>query len=169
VYIGYIQKGYSIANSGLTTIRKSKVGDFNLHRDFFGSLKTVNPAIKNCARVANIIALQVKLIKDTKHAISRAKEMNQFTPEDINYCEKVFDNLLGDCLKNLDELFIVITSGALIMKDDERLNRIDALYTDMQSKVGFCASFSNEMDVLSIQRMGEQMEVKRSKVINGLE
>ena len=169
VYLESAQKGYSIANKGLNTIRSVKDDDFNLHSDFFGSLRTVNPAIKNFARVGDIIDLQVKIIKRTKRAINRAKEMNQFTPGDINYCRFVFENLLEDCLKNMDEVFRVITDGELTMKDDERLKHIDTLYADMQKKVSFCASFSNEMDVLSIQRMREQMEVKRSKDINGLE
>lgn len=169
VYLEFAQKGYSIANKGLNAIGSIKNGDFNLHRSFFGSLKTVNPVIKNSARVADIIALQVKIIKGAKQAVIRAKETGQFTPEDVSYCKIVFDNLLEDCLKNMEELWLVLTHSELTMTDSERLKRIDRLYADMQNKVSFCASFSNEMDVLSIQRMGEQMDIKRSKVFNGLE
>lgn len=169
VYLEFAQKGYTIANKGLNTIRNIKDGDFNLHLEFFGSLQTVNPKIRNYSKVADIIVIQFRIIKLAKNSLHRTGEMNQFTQQDINYCRMVFDNLLEDCLKNMDELFLIITNGELTMKDDERLSRINALYIDMQSKVGFCTSFSNEMDVLSVQRMGEQMEVKRSKDINGLE
>src|SRR5260221_4860823 len=61
VYIDYAKKGYDIASKGLNTIRDIKNGDFNLHRDFFGSLKQVNPKIKKYAKVADIIAYQVSI------------------------------------------------------------------------------------------------------------
>ena len=168
VYIEYLQKGYSIANRGLTTIRKIKKGDFDLHYDFLSSLKAVNPKIRNSGKVVAIIGLQVKIIRDSKKALERIREMNQFTNEELSYCSKVFDNLLEDCLKNIDELFLVISSGELTMKDDERLNRIDKLYEDMQSKYGFCAAFSSEMSLLAIQRLSEQIEVNQSEILNDL-
>ena len=47
VYIGYLQKGYSIASKGLSTIGQIKNGEFTLHQDFFNRLLSINPAIKN--------------------------------------------------------------------------------------------------------------------------
>lgn len=168
IYIAYLQKGYSIANRGLTTIREIKSGDFDLHYNFLSSLKAVNPTIKNAGKVVGIIALQIKIIRESKQAAERIREMNQFIPEEINYCSKVFDNLLEDCLKNTDELFMIISWGDLTMTDDERMKRIDKLYANMQSKYGFCASFSNEMSLLAIQRLNEQIEVNQSKILNDL-
>jgi hypothetical protein len=169
VYLESAQDGYAIVNEGLNTIRRLKDGDFNLHRVFFGSLQTVKPTIKNYVKVADIIDIELRIVKMVKNNLRRMQEMNLFTPEEINYCKRVFDNLLDDCLQNMDELFLVVTSRKLTLSDDERLKRIDMLYADMQNKISFCASFSNEMDVLAVQRTGEQIEVKRSKDINGLE
>ena len=169
VYIGYAKKGYNVADKGLTTIRNIKNGDFNLHRDFFGALKQVNPKIKKYAKVADIIAYQVRIIKETKKTLEGIRETSQFTPDELDYCKIVFDNLLEDCLKSIDELFLLITSGELEMKDDERIKRIDAMYADMQNKYAFCSSFSEEMGLLSVQRVGEQIEINRSKILNGLQ
>ena len=164
VYIEYLQKGYSIASKGLTTIRSIKDGDFNIHHEFFGSLHTVNPKIKNSGKVAAIIAFQIMIIKESKQSLERIKAMNQFTPGELVHCSEVFDNLLEDCLKNIEELLLV-TSSDLVMTDDERMKRIDKLYADMQSKYGFCGSFSNEMGMLAVQRMSEQSEINKSKLI----
>lgn len=168
VYIGYAKKGYNIANKGITTVRNIKNGDFNLHRDFFSSLKNVNPKISKYIKVADIIAYQVRIIKNTKQTLQGIRETKQFTTEELDYCKRVFDNLLDECVKTIDELLMVITSGELEMKDDERLKLIDKIYTDMQDKYSFCSSFSEEMGLLSVQRMGEQIEINRSKIINGL-
>lgn len=51
VYIGYVQKSYSIAKQGLNTVSAIKHGEFNLHKDYFNSLRTVNPKIKNYSKV----------------------------------------------------------------------------------------------------------------------
>lgn len=168
VYIGYAKKGYNIVNGGITTIKNIKNGDFNLHRDFFNGLKNVNPAIRRYAKVADIIAYQVKIIRQTKGTLQQIRETKQFTENELDYCKQVFDNLLDECMKTVEELILVTTSGKLEMKDDERLKRIDRLYADVQDKYSFACSFSEDMGLLAVQRLGEQMEINRSKIINGI-
>lgn len=168
VFIGYAKKGYTIASKGINTVSNIKKGDFNLHRDFFSSLKNVNPKISSYVKVADIIAFQLRIIKQTKQTLQGIRETKQFTTEELDYCKQVFDNLLDECMKTVDELLLVITSGKLEMKDDERLKRIDNIYSDMQDKYSFCSSFSDEMGLLSMQRLGEQIEINNSKIINDI-
>jgi hypothetical protein len=168
VYLGYAKKGYNIVTSGVNTIRNIKNGDFNLHRDFFNRLKNVNPAIRRYAKVADIIAYQVKIIKQTKITLQQIRETKQFTESELDYCKQVFDTLLDECIKTVEELILVTTSGELEMKDDERLKRIEGLYADVQDKYSFACSFSEDMGLLAVQRLGEQMEINRSKLINGI-
>lgn len=168
VYLGYAKKGYSIVTSGVNTIRNIKNGDLNLHRDFFNRLKNVNPSISKYAKVADIIAYQVKIIKQTKITLQQIRETKQFTEAELGHCKQVFDNLLDECIKTVEELMLVTTSGKLEMKDDERLKRIDGLYADVQDKYSFACSFSEDMGLLAVQRLGEQMEINRSKLINGI-
>lgn len=168
VYIGYAKTGYKIVNKGITTIQNIKKGDFNLHRDFISSFSKVNPKIKGYAKVADIIAYQIRIIKSTKEMFLGAREAGQFTANEMNYCSLVIDNLLNSSLDNIEELLMIITSGELSMKDDERIKRIDTLYTDMQDKYSFVSSFSEEMGLLTVQRMRELHDVDISKKLNGL-
>ena len=168
VSIDYLEKGYEIAKTGLNTIQNIKKGDFNLHLDFFGSLEIVNPKIKTYTRVADIIAYQVRIVKNISTTIKNLKESGQFNTNELDYSKAVFENLLDECVKNVDELYIVITSGALQMTDDERIKRIDQLYTDMLDKYSFSQSFSEERSILAMQRLGEQLEIKFSKQLNGV-
>ncbi len=169
VYLGYAKQGYSIAKKGLGTINDIKHGDFHLHDGYFNSLKAVNPEIKNYAKVADIIALQLKIVKQSRQCMIAVRELGQFTPAEMDQCALVFSNLLTDCVKNIDELMLLITSGKIEMKDDERLKRINALYSDMQDKYGFCSSYTEEMTLLTVQRMREQYEVNLSRKLNGLQ
>ena len=87
----------------------------------------------------------------------------------MNLSKRVFDNRLAEALKNIEELFLVITSGELEMKDDERLKRIDAIYVEMQEKYAFTAGISEELAMLSVQRMQEQYEINLSRKLFGIE
>jgi hypothetical protein len=119
-------------------------------------------------KVAGIIDYQIRIIKATNETLQKTRSANQFTQIEIAHCKQVFDNLLNECVKSIEELVMVISSGILEMKDDERIKRIDNIHIDMQDKYAFCASFCNEMAVLSAQRLADQVEVNHSKIINGL-
>lgn len=166
IYLTYAEKGYAIAHKGLQTIHSIKKGDFNLHNDFFNSLKQVNPVIKNWSRVADIIAVQVMIVRQVKEAIASVKQNGQFTQDEMDYCKIVFNRLLVDCLNDIDELVLVTTSGELEMKDNERIKRIENLWLDMQDKYVFSTSFADEMKALSVQRMSEQNEIGELKVLS---
>ena len=168
MYTGYLQKGYSIAQKGLTAIGDFKNGEFNLHSDHFNSLKNVNPKIKNYARVSDVISFQIKIVQTYHQTYWKAKKSKAFNTDEINYLYRVFGRLLDDCNANIDELVILTTSGKLQMKDDERLERIDVLYNDMQNKYTFIKSFGNEAIELAITRTKEKNDVQISRLINGI-
>jgi hypothetical protein len=169
VYIGYAKTGYKTVNKGLTTVQNIKKGDFNLHRDFISSFSKVNPKIKGYAKVADIIAYQLRIIAATKEMLHGVKGAGQFASAELDYCSMVIDNLLNSSLDNIEELLTIITSGELSMKDNERIKRIDVLYADMQDKYSFVFSFSEEMALLTVQRMRESHDVNISKKLNGLQ
>src|SRR5690349_3244190 len=68
-----IERGYYIAEEGLDVIQSIKKGDFNLHSDYFNSLKKVNPKIKVYWKVADIIALQINMITSYKKHLHQLK------------------------------------------------------------------------------------------------
>lgn len=167
IYIGYVQKGYSIAQKGLSTISNIKKGDFNLHKDFFSSLKIINPAIRNYAKVTDIIALQIKTVKVYKDTYRQVQSSNLFNSAEVEYVFKVFASLLSDCTDVIDALITVTAKGELEMKDDGRLKRIDALYSSMQDNYTFAQSFSAETKLLTVQRMKEKNDVQTIRLITG--
>lgn len=160
VYLDYLKKGYEIADKGLTTIHNIKNGDFNLHRDFFGSLKNVNPHIANSAKVADIIAFQVYIIQDMKRVNNFCRDNENFTPEEIRYVAAVYSNMLFLCDASISELLMIIRSNETEMKDDERLKRIDTLYDEMLDKHAFVQSFGNDVRLIAKEREREQQSIE---------
>lgn len=168
VYIGYAKEGYNIAKEGLATIGGFTRGEFNLHTDYFNSLKSVNPEIKRYARVADMIALQVKIVQNYNRTYRRLNSSGAFSNDELAYIGRVFSRLLDDCDKTLDELITITTAGKLEMKDDERMKRIDKLYLDMQDKFTFSQSFSNDAVSLAATRIKEKTDIQTSRVLNGI-
>ncbi|MEO9020978.1 MAG: hypothetical protein ABI237_14795 [Ginsengibacter sp.] len=173
VYVEFLQKGYTIAESGLKTINYIKEGDFNLHHDFFNSLNRVNPKIKNFPKVSGIISFQLQIVREVKSTMRKIGTSVWFTPAETSYLRNVFDHLLGECTENISELLTVITSGekgsdGYQMKDDERIKRIDGIYEDMQDKLSFSKSFSSEALLFATQRSREKTDIEVSKKVNGI-
>lgn len=156
IYIGYAKKGYEIAGSGIHVVKDITNGEFSLHRNFFASLSLVNPAIKNSAAVAEIINGGLGVISVLKSW--KASELNA---DDWAYVSLVKANLLVKCATDLEELFLVITSGKLEMKDDERLGRLEKLRLSIQEKYDFAYSFTAELQILMRQRSRELESIEQ--------
>ncbi|HEY1055158.1 MAG TPA: hypothetical protein VGE24_08490 [Emticicia sp.] len=168
VYLEYLKKGYRIAQDGLNIISFFKKGEFDLHDAFFQSLKTVNPEIKRYVRVLETIELQRKIVQTYNQLLATHTVNDTFSASELGYIRKVFSRLLDDCGLILDELIIVTSKGKMEMKDDERLARINKLFSDMQDKYTFSESFSAEAKVMAANRLQEKNEVKTSRVLHGL-
>ena len=158
VFLGKLKQGVDIAYKGLNTITNIKKGNFNLHRDFFSSLKNVKPAISNSAKVADIIAFQIYVIRDMKRIYNFCASNKNFTPEEVRYIARVHTNMLFLCDASISELLMIIRSNETEMTDDERLLRIDKIYDDMLDKHAFVQAFSNDTQMLSLERDKEKRE-----------
>ncbi|MBC7886661.1 MAG: TerB family tellurite resistance protein [Ferruginibacter sp.] len=154
-----LKKAYQILYGGYNTIKKISEGNFNLHQEFLDGLLQVSPAVKGYKKIADIVSLQVRLVREYRAAHTLFKNNNQFTPTEIDYIGKVYNRLFSQSLNNLDALMNVITANKLRMSDDERLNAIDKIYSDMQEKIVFLRHFNSSTAVLGIQRYREQSDV----------
>nr|WP_199077428.1 hypothetical protein [Pedobacter sp. ASV19] len=168
IYAGYAKKGYDIGKKGLNTIGRIKDGDFNLHRDFFGAMSIVNPEIKRYPRVSGIMDLQERILRLQENTLRQLNGSDLVQNEERQYCKAVYARLLEDCNHDMEDLIRLTGNGQLVMKDDERIQRIDVLYDQAQDKYSFCRSFSEEAIQLILAREKQQQEINRMKKLNGL-
>ena len=162
-----MKKGYEIMSKGYNTIKDISKGNFNLHESFLDGLMQVSPTVRKYQKIGEIIIFQTQLVKEYKSAFRRFDASNLFNSNEIKYMGNVYTNLFNKSLQNLNELTMVITAGTLRMSDDERINVIDRIYSDMGDKLVFLRTFNNENNVLAIQRGREMVETRISKKLNG--
>ncbi|GAA4131912.1 hypothetical protein GCM10022216_02420 [Sphingobacterium kyonggiense] len=155
LYIGYAKKGYDIVGSGINTVKDIKNGEFGLHSAFFGSLKAVSPVIRNNSKVAEIIALQLAISK----SLNGMKGNSFLSADNQRYIASVRANVLDECVTDLEELLLVITSGKVEMTEDERIKRLDRVYDAMRDKSAFTQHFTGQVQALAAQKSREQQSI----------
>lgn len=154
--------------NGLNFIGDVKKGELNLHGNYFTSLKNVNPKVKNYVKVAEIISLQIKIIKIHKKTFELLGDDDLYHGDELDYIEKTFGHLIDSCKETLDQLFVITTDTKIEMSDDHRIERIDGLHKTMMENYSFCKNFSREINVLSLSKAKEKNAVKQSRDLLGL-
>lgn len=162
-----LYKGYQILTKGYNAVKDLSQGNFSLHKTFLDGLMQVSPAVRKYKKTAEIVTLQIQLVKEYKSAFSRFKQLNIFNADELDYIESVYSGLFDRSVQNLDELLTVITADQLRMNDAERLQAIDRIYADIEDKLEFLRSFNNRTQVLAVQRYQESKENKTLKDLYG--
>lgn len=157
--------GYKILTNGYNKVRDIAQGNFSIHEIFLDGLMKVNPAIKQYSRVGDIIAYQVKIVKEYKEALQYFKASELFEEDEIDYITRVYGRLFDKSLDNLDALFMVITASQLRMSDDERLQTIDKIYEGISDQLSFLRYFNNETKMIGFNRAIEKKETTDMKSI----
>lgn len=164
VYIGQAKKGYDLVGSGLRTIKDFSNGEFGLHSTFISSLKMVSPEIRNHVKVAEIIADQALIVK----AFNRIKGNGLLTVEDQLYVLEVKAGVIEECLKDLEELALVVVSGKIEMTTDERIMRLDKVSQAMREKLEFTQSFCQEVYAFMQEKESEIKSINKLKYHYGI-
>lgn len=157
--------GYKVLYKGYTTIKDISEGNFSLHKTFLDGLLQVSPAVRKYKRIVDIISYQLRIVKEHKIAFTQFKQDKRFTTDEIEYLGRVYNNLFNESLKSLEELSMVITAGKLRMSDDERLQAIDRIYSNIVDQFSFLQEFNNSTAILSVQREKDMQDIEISRKI----
>ena len=168
VYIDYAKKGYSAVSKGLNFIGDARKGEVSLHGDYFASLLKINPKVRNYYKTAEIISMQLKIMKLCRKTLAELQTDDLFHGSVLDYIERAFGKLLQKCSQTLDELLAITTDAELELKDDQRIERIDLLHKTMLEDYNFCLSFSSEARLLSISKSADKKDYKDANELYGL-
>jgi hypothetical protein len=159
VYLGYLKKGYDIVDKGLDLVNDIKNGDFSLHNNYFGALEKVSPSVKQYIKIAGIMAYMEQIQQVYRDDIIIAGTSGKFIATEMDYAENVYTNLIAEAADIIVQLTSLLTDGVYQLKEAERLQRIDALYSDMQDKYAFARSFATENKGLWLSRTKSEQDV----------
>lgn len=164
VYIGQAKKGYDMIGSGLNTIKDFSQGEFGLHHVFTSSLKLVSPQISGHVKVAEIISDQALILK----AFNQIKGKALLTLEAQVYVQQVKAGVMEDCLRNLEELVLVVVSGKVEMTTDQRIFRLDKISKAMRENLEFSQDFCQEVYAFVQAKENESISIQKLKYHYGI-
>ena len=167
VYGNYVQKGYGIAQKGLTMISDIKNGELNLHTVFYNALATVNPKVRSYAKVGEVITLSLK-INSVEISLGSGIGGNDFTQDEANYIRRVISRLQQDCESQIDLLTSLLTDDELEMDDAMRIAAIDRIHAAMTDNYTFIKSFASDAVLLAGVRQRELKDIENTRNMNGI-
>ena len=163
-----LKAGYQVLDKGYSTIRDISKGSFDLHKAFLDGLLAVSPAVKNYARVAAIIQVQLSILSKYKTAWGKFRQDPHFRPDELVLMGTVYANLIDETGKELDDLTTILTDGQIRASDAERLNQIDAIYATMSQQERYLDGFDQSNALLSMQRASDQNDLDTLKKLYGI-
>src|SRR5687768_615661 len=66
VYLKYLKQGYGIVKKGMQVVGDIKEGNFNSHKEYFGSLREVNELISGSGKVSSTLYYESAILEMVK-------------------------------------------------------------------------------------------------------
>jgi flagellar motility protein MotE (MotC chaperone) len=161
-------RSYHIKDSGLTTAHTFKNQSFRLHADYFTSLGQVNQEVAKNPKVEEIYNLQKRMTGTFKRELDWQQKEQQLSREEMTYLNRVYNNLLAESQQDLQELTDLLTKGKLQLTDQQRLTRLDQLYSGMKDKNSFAGYFTGKCRKLAMSRKQGSKEKSQVKKLYGI-
>lgn len=164
----WLQNAQKVVENQLSKLKLTEISDWtdrqrNLYAGYYDELVTVKSAISTYKRVRDLATTQAAILQEYKWAISLFKRDKHFSATEIMHMEEVYRGILETSVKNLDQVFMVVSSFKTQMDDAKRLELIDEAASRMDQNFSDLKQFNDQNITLSIQRAKTAMEVKTLK------
>lgn len=168
VYIGYVKKGYAIARDGLTFIGDVKDGEFSLHRNYFSSLSAINPAISKSVIVDDMVITLRQVREQASRHLLQLRESGQFADDEVKVVRLQLNNRVRVAEVYLEQLIELVSPGTYVMRDAERIERIEVLQQSFAECVQQFRSYLQSNLVLAVQRLQSSHAIDKFRKLYNL-
>lgn len=168
-----LQNAQKLVENTMSKTKLTEITDWvtkqkELYREYFDELRKVKDALAYYHRVKDIITDQAAMVKEYKAAWAIFRQDKNFTADELNFMAGVYNGMLSESLKNIDQLLLVASSFTTQMTDAKRMEIIDGAADKMEETFLDLKSFNNQNKTMSLQRSYERGEIEYSKRLYGL-
>lgn len=170
----WLQNAQKVLENEMSRLKLNEISDWakkqrDLYANYFDELLKVKSVISTYQSVKEIIQKQLLLVREYESAFKLSKQDKNFTPEEIDYMHQVYNGILDESLKNMNQLELVITAFATQMSDAKRLGIINAADDRMDQQLTDLRQFNQQNIKISLQRAKERNELDAVKQLYGLQ
>lgn len=170
----WLQNAQKVLENQLSKLKLNEIADWTgrqkeLYEKYYRELWEVKSAITYFKRIRELTGKQLRLVDEYQWALGLFSKDKHFSADELEGMKKVYQGILEESLKNVDEILLVVNSFKTQMSDAERLEliakasqRLDENYTDLQK-------FNRSQMSISMSRAKTNDEVVTLKELYGLE
>ncbi|RZJ76739.1 MAG: conjugal transfer protein TraI [Flavobacterium sp.] len=164
----WLQNAQKVIENNLSKLKLGEISDWtqrqkDLYADYYEELMRVKSVISTYKRIRDLAATQAAILQEYKWASGLFKKDKHFSVGELEYMEEVYQGILSESVKNLDQVFIVVNSFKTQMTDAARMELIGAAAEKMDRNFADLKSFNDQNISLSIQRSKSVLETKTLK------
>lgn len=131
-------------------------------------LWTVKPVLSGSLMVQGILAMQQRILLQTRQEWTRFLNDPQSTPVVLSLDSRVFHSVLQAGLQDLQQLELVVRPYQVPMNDADRLSLIRHLYSDMNRRYELLWTFCRNQELLDLQQKGQKDELLEWDLLYGI-
>lgn len=140
----------------------------DLYKEYFEELQKVKSLITYYKRIRDISDKQYRLVQEYRRVWSIVQNDKHFTPDEIAYMGQVYNGILIESIKNIDQISGIITAFQTSMSDGHRIEIIDDAATRTEQNYSDLIKFNNQNLMLSLQRARSDHDAQVVKQLYGL-
>lgn len=169
----WLQNAQKTLENALSKLKLDEISDWTQkqkeqYSEYYEELAQVKAMITYYQRIREVTQKQVRLVREYNRAWNLLRQDTHFTPAEIDYMGRVYSGILGESLKNIDQITLIVESFATTMSDAKRLEIINKAADQVDTNYDDLRRFNQQNMVLSLQRAQNANEALEVKKIYGL-
>ncbi|MNQ72278.1 hypothetical protein D3C85_869780 [compost metagenome] len=140
----------------------------DLYKEYYQELMKVKSIISYYQRIKEITQKQTRLVEEYERAWRLFQQDRHFTVDELDYMQRVYSGILGESVKNMDQIFLILDSFTTQMSDHKRLEIINTAADQIDANYDDLTLFNKQNILLSLQRAKTSNDVKAVKKFYGI-
>ena len=141
----------------------------DLYQQYYQELAQVKTLISDYDEVKTVISRQKQLVSEYQQASALFSRDAHFSTAELHYMGNIYNGMLQESLRDLDELLTVVSSLSTQMDDAERLQKISQAARSMQTNLDHLRQFNRQNAGLSLARAKDAQDRQNVKQLYGIQ
>ena len=153
----WLQNAQKTVENTMSKLKLDEIRDWvqkqkDLYDNYFDELWIVKNVLVTFHKVKEIIQMQAQIVTDCKTAYALFQQDVNFTPEDLQRMDRMYSGIMETCLKNLDQVYLVVNAFATQMTDAKRMEIINHAAEAIARNKADLDQFNEQTKFVSLQR-----------------
>ena len=169
----WLQNAQKVLENKMSELKLTEISDWvekqrAQYANYFDELWRIKAALAYYQKVKDIIEKQLQLVNEYKAAWALFKQDKNFTVDELDYMQQVYNGMMDESIKNLDQLSLVINAFVTQMSDAKRMEIINEVDHNLDENLNDMREFNNQNKMMSLQRASEKGDIETVKKLYGL-